>query len=94
MQVCLDLYLPELGACLQLSGVWGTKLQSLTIKTNFRVQIGGIKTGYVGILYLWMGHGECVFVEDGCCWVGNKMVQSYCESLVKDTLYILVRHTL
>ena len=45
---------------------------------------GGIKTGYLGSLEIWLGSIDGVFGEDGRSWVGVETMQSNWEILVKD----------
>ena len=86
MRVCPGLSLPEPGACLQLAGAGATEWQAPVSKMYASGRSGGIKTGDVGSLEIWLGRGDSGFGEDGRCWVGKEMGQSDWESSVTDHL--------
>ena len=59
--------LSESGTCLQFDGLLVTECQYPAIKTCSIGWIGGIKIGDTGILESYLGRGDRVFGEDGCC---------------------------
>ena len=86
MQVCTGLYIPEIGAGLQLAGAGDMEWQDPLSKTYASRQSGGINIVDAGSLKIWIGIRDGVFGEDGCWWVGKEMVLLDWGSLVKDNL--------
>ena len=58
MQVCTGPYIPESGAHLHLSGAGEPEWKALERKKYASGQIKLIKTVYVGILEIWIGHRD------------------------------------
>ena len=80
--------LPESGIEVQISDAQTTEWQAPESKTYAIRRSGGIDTGYVGSLKIWLRSGDGGFVEYGSYWMGTETGQLDWQSLVKGDLQI------
>ena len=73
MQVCTGLYIPEIGAGLQLAGAGDMEWQDPLSKTYASRQSGGINIVDAGSLKIWIGIRDGGFGEDRCFCTEKKM---------------------